>query len=540
MRLRSDIRLAVLAAALIGVLVGGCGDGTPSSSSVDLRIAVAELPVRLNPLLARTFEERLVTDLIFDGMFNRSGASTEGVEPGVALSIEQASGTDTHIYFARLDDGSKWHDSGASVGGGCDRQRSAPEHAVSVEDILFTWRCLSNRTNRSPLAPRVGAMISGIERERSSRGDVRIEFVRPIYIGWAQEELAYFKIVPQTMFGAPLTEDLINNEHAQEFNECPVGTGPYMFAGRSGNSLFLSSVARRSIGTIEFREVADRRKQARYLLDGELDLCFDLPLDLHNDLVAGGVEFREYLPYAFYAVAINTRHSRLREPSVRRALSQAVDRNAILAELLPPGANPDNYAMWSPYPANADPILRRLQDLSPHDPASARATLDEYGLKEQSINLRYPDLLGETARLIAERIAAAWRECGLSVTITPVGVAFDQALRTGNFETALILEDGFDKHYSIESLYTPNGLDNYTGVQSERLDTLLGELRGAVTVMQKFPKCQELNRVLAADPGYVYLFTLPSRLYFANRLHGVDVLDPNAPLATLEHWRLDS
>jgi len=528
---------AVLAAA--AMLVVGCGEGTPGSGRSDLRVAVREVPSMLNPLLSSSFEEQIISDLVFDGLFNRSGASSDGVEPGAALSIEQATGANTHVYYVKLDGGKEWHDSRASVGGGCGRSRSASEHVLGAEDVLFTWRCIASQANRSPLADRAGAIIRTIEKDRSGRGDLRIEFVRPIYVGWAQEELAYFKIVPLKTYGEPLTEDLLRSDPAQRFNEHPVGTGPYEFAGKSGNSVYLSSVGSRSIETIEFRAVPDKRKQARHLIDGDIDLCFDLPLDLHDELVSAGIEYREYLPYSFYAIAMNTRSTKLRDAEVRRALVRAVDRDAILGELLPPGSNHTEYAMWSPYPANADETLRRLPDLTPYDPEVARAVLETHGMSGNTVTLRYPDLLGETARLVAEQVADQWRACGLQVELTPVGAAFNDALRTGSFETALVMEDGFDRHYAIETLYSSNSPRNYTGVQSGDLDSLLRELRGAVTVMQKFPKCQQLNRLTATNPGYVYLFTLPSRMYYTSRLHGVDVLDPQAPLATLEHWVVD-
>jgi peptide/nickel transport system substrate-binding protein len=218
-----------------------------------------------------------------------------------------------------------------------------------------------------------------------------------------------------------------------ELDRAPVGTGafrlaaPYAGEGRLELAAFADHWRRApAIGSLEVRVVSDAATRETALLAGEVDLAIgtafapealrrmDGPLRV-TSRPGGGIQY----------LAFNTEREAVSTPEFRRALTQALDRQAMVEALLGGrgrvAAGPLPPGHW------AGDVLVPL----PCDPAAARALARRCSL----------DLLtshGLFERSVAAVVQEAWRPLGVEVRIVAVEPAtFAHRLATGQFDVAL-------------------------------------------------------------------------------------------------------
>jgi peptide/nickel transport system substrate-binding protein len=116
-----------------------------------------------------------------------------------------------------------------------------------------------------------------------------------------------------------------------------------------------------------------------------------------------------------YFLAFNTERPGLDRPEVRRAISQAIDREALMKDLLP-SARPSHVLLPPELPAAATP--EEAARLPHYEPARARAALAGVPGLDRPLRLVYragDSFVPEVA--IAERLAAQLAAVGLQVTL---------------------------------------------------------------------------------------------------------------------------
>lgn len=141
------------------------------------------------------------------------------------------------------------------------------------------------------------------------------------------------------------------------------------------------------------------------MVDSPLALRGSPPADLHR---------QELL--STYFVGISTEHAPLDNPDVRRAISYALDRDAIMSGLLPAARTTNRYLPPTLPGASTPEQARALPHL---DPAKARALLSGVKL-DRPLRLLFSAKQGfipETA--IAERVQAQLERVGFHVVIEP-------------------------------------------------------------------------------------------------------------------------
>ncbi len=146
-------------------------------------------------------------------------------------------------------------------------------------------------------------------------------------------DLGSVSIVPQHILG---DDDI----QTSPFNVSPVGTGPFVFgewvAGDHvtllRNPLYWGKAPHLDAWT--YKVVADEKAQLAGLEAGQLDV---LPLtldDLASVEAAGRFQIHRYPANEYYFIGHNTDHPVLGDTRVRRALSQAVDRQHLVDRIL--------------------------------------------------------------------------------------------------------------------------------------------------------------------------------------------------------------
>ncbi len=210
-----------------------------------------------------------------------------------------------------------------------------------------------------------------------------------------------------------------------------IGSGPYRVAGIDG-SLVVESEAVKPVSKggpaiqhVQYRAVADGETRARMSEAGDADISFNLQPVAADRLrrSANLVILSLPIPRARF-VALNTALPGLSDPSVRRALSLAIDRDGAARTILRDPASaadqllPPGLAEWR------NPTVEKLH----FDPGEARRLLDAAGWKPGNDGIRMKDgkrlsfeLFAYAARPelppLAEAIQAQWKEVGVEAKI---------------------------------------------------------------------------------------------------------------------------
>jgi len=172
----------------------------------------------------------------------------------------------------------------------------------------------------------------------------------------------------------------------QAFLEAPPASGPFRLKRYERGSLielvrnpdyFRAPLPR--LDSVVFRIIPDETTLLNELLSGGIDVMENLPVTAVKKVEASQRLRIVRVPDLSYTfISWNTARPLFAEARVRKALTLAIDRPAIIEGLLPgigrPSAGPILSFMWA-----ADPGLKPL----PYDPAAARALLKESGWEDR-------------------------------------------------------------------------------------------------------------------------------------------------------------
>lgn len=229
------------------------------------------------------------------------------------------------------------------------------------------------------------------------------------------------------------------------------------------------------LNEIDFYPIDNRDVEERAFRTGQLHLTEALPtnkVDTYRNSAPGLLRIDPYLGTEYYR--INVTRPFLNNRKVRRALALAVDRRAIVENILRAGQLPAT-AFTPPDTAGYTP-----QTSLSYDPSAARVLLTEAGYPEGKgappIQLLYNT--SETHRAVAEAVQEMWRrELHLEVKLqNEENKMVLTARRAGDYEIlrSVWTADTIDP-LSFLSVFTSSSGNNYTGWSNAAYDQLLFE-----------------------------------------------------------------
>ncbi len=200
----------------------------------------------------------------------------------------------------------------------------------------------------------------------------------------------------------------------------PVGTGPYRIAQyRAEQDLLLEAHddywgGRPPLKSIRFVEVPEVASRVNGLQSGDFDFAFDLPPDQISRIEAGQKHHVVGGPILNIRVTVfDKTHPVLKSPLVRRAMTHAVDRQAIVDALWSGRTRVPKGLQWDFY----DQMLLSDWEAPRFDPALARSLLKESGYQGEPIPYQllsnYYTNQVSTAQILVEN----WKQVGLNVQI---------------------------------------------------------------------------------------------------------------------------
>src|ERR1700676_4587747 len=300
----------------------------------------------------------------------------------------------------------------------------------------------------------------------------------------------------------------------------PVGTGPFRFLRwRRGDSITLERNPdfhgpQPQLDQVTFKFISDPTAAYAALMAGDVDAFSNYPApesfaqfaaDPRFAVLTGTTEMETVL-------GLNERIAPLSNVLVRRAISYALDRHAIIDGAMYGYGTP----IGSHFPP-ANPAYIDLTGVYPHDVAKAKALLASAGYARGfSVTLKLPP--PSYARRGGEIVAAELGEIGIHVAIENLEWAqwLDQVFTRHDFDMSIV---GHAEPMDYD-IYARD--DYYFGYSSPEFKALIAELDDTIDATRRRDLLQQVQRKLAADAVNGFLFQYPRLDIWNAHLQGLD------------------
>ncbi|HKQ60013.1 MAG TPA: ABC transporter substrate-binding protein, partial [Candidatus Polarisedimenticolaceae bacterium] len=403
---------------------------------------------------------------------------------------------------------------------------------LTARDVRFTWQA-----QISSDVPWVGAaskaQISDVEAVDART--VRFHFKRryPYQLADAVEG----GILPEHVFGrVPFAEWA-----RHDWSTVHVGSGPFVLESyRPGEELTLARNPRYFGGDtphlerVVVRIVPDMTNLVTQLRAGQLDYLEGIP-----PREAAGLRQQPTLHLAAFdypkadALGWNAARPPLDDPAVRRALTLAIDRNALVENLL----HGFGRVSRGPVPSFWWLAARELAPL-PYDPDQARRLL-----AGRTPKLELLTNAGNRQREeVLVQVQAQLAQVGVRVEVRPLEMrAMRARVAAGDYDGYLggwVFSGKIDLRAIFGSASRPPAGLNVVGYRSAEVDRLLDAADAAADWPALKAAFDALQQRIDADQPYTFLYETQRVAAWGPRLAGVAIDVPSDPLAGLERFSL--
>jgi len=427
--------LPALLIAALALLVAACGGGTQDAGPADdeatngtnddvsgepqaggvVTVAVTANPVSLDPALMRDWTTRQAIGHMYDTLVY-IGADEE-IRPRLAESWEVSE--DGTVYTFHLRQGVTFHD-------------GTPFNAEAVK---FNFdRILDPEFNSSHYST-LAAMIDRVE----VLDDDTVQFVLP---------RPNYKFLAELSMSSMIVSPTAVQQYGDDFALNPVGTGPFKFKAYEPDShLELERYddywgGAPLLDGIRVRVIPERSTQLVELQAGNVDVVYTVPPKDVERLKDAGIPVETRSIATYQMLALNLAQGPTTELAVRKAIARAIDRDAIIEQVLYGYAEKSRAGVPS-----AAPIYNEDVPMIEYDPAEAERLLDEAGWLLGSDGVRHKDgrplavkLItsdDEERLLISQVVQQQLSEIGFQAELqTLEWGAFLEAMRSGDYNVA--------------------------------------------------------------------------------------------------------
>lgn len=372
----------------------------------------------LNPLLYNDNPSFSVGYMIYQTL---AEANPETLEPVGNLAEGWEANEDATVWTMFLREGVTWQDG----------------ESFDAEDVKFTYDMFADPASGSNQTSTLNSKLESVEIIDSMT--VQFNLKLPVVDFLLDVGGVYFLIIPEHIWRDVPAADI--QQHPGSTGADPamvVGTGPFIFQEWiTGDHVTLVKNPDYWDGDVYLDEfiykiVPDTSAAIAQLKTGEVDMFLQVPGAEAAGLEGDDIEVTAFptLSFTFYGTQLDeTKSTKFQDVRVRKALLYAIDRQAIVDEILfgysqvAVGTIPT--LSWAFNPDGIDPAL-----LYEYDPEMSRQLLDEAGWVEGSDGIREKD--GEKLAFLMYGISSSeatvqtlqvmqeyWREIGVEMTPTP-------------------------------------------------------------------------------------------------------------------------
>jgi peptide/nickel transport system substrate-binding protein len=334
-----------------------------------------------------------------------------------------------------------------------------------------------------------------------------------------------------------------------------VGSGPYLLKEwqKDTRAVFVANDryydGRPLIDTVTYRIVPSSEIAYQMLKTGEVDVSGFTPDNYPDAKTLPNVAVYEWWPAAatWSYLGFNQRRATLQDVDVRRALSYAIDREAIAEHVLNGLARP-TYSAFTPSSWVYNPDVPRYD----YDPEKAKALLEQAGWKPGPGGVRQKDgqplklrvIFGPNTSKTAERVATvaqqAWGDVGVQVEV--------QGMEWGTYLSQLKSEPfDWDVNFGVwSSTIEPHWMNqiwredsipslNYGAYVNKRVEELFNQGVREFDREKRKQIYQEIQTILSTDAPYLFLTFNLAYVGVNNRIGGIEPT-PIGYLYNFERW----
>lgn len=498
--MKKPARTLIASAGILVLGLTACGSGGDADASADpLRVGVEE-PDRLIP-----GDHYASYDILF-ALFDPLAEVTDDgeLEHVAAESIESEDAT---TWTVTLREEYTWHDG----------------DPVTAQDYVDTWNHAAYGPNAwvngAQLSPVLG--YSELNPEEGEPEESELEGLEVVDDQTFTVELAN----PDRQFPVQLTSGQTGLyplpasalEDIEAWEENPIGNGPYQInEGWSSNEPIEMTAyedyagEEPNVDAVTFVPYVDTEVAYTDALAGEIDIAGiaahqvvqareDFGDKVH-ELDAPGVDF----------LGFDLEDERFADPDIRRAISMAIDRDAI-NEAIFGGSQIPATSLTSPtMPGDPDGVCGEYCEF---DPEAARELLEEAGGLEGPVEILYVANFGQDD--LFEAIANQLRQNLELEEVSAVAAAdfadFQQRIEDGDAGGPYRARWGAlypSQQNTLQAIYTPTGEGNFGagGYAEPEVEELLAEVDAAETLEESFEGYEDVQERILEDFPTVPLF----------------------------------
>ncbi|MCU7871583.1 MAG: ABC transporter substrate-binding protein [Candidatus Thiodiazotropha sp. (ex Lucinoma borealis)] len=435
-----------------------------------IRMGLASAPLNLDPRYATDATSERINRLLYQRLveFDTQSMPVPGIADWQRL-------TPRHYRFYLSDNVNRFTDG----------------HRLEADDVIATYQHVLDPDNASPRRASL-TLIESITKVDQTTVDFHLFRTDPLFPAYLTLDI--------------LPMGLLNKAH--NFARQPVGSGPFTFyAWPESGKLILER--RRDHQLIELLEVKNPTVRALKLLRGEIDM---LQNDLSPELIGylqsqTGINLQRRHGSNFTYLGFNLQDPDTGDPRVRRAIAHAIDRQAIIDQVMHGAARQAETLFPPEHWASSGDLTTYT-----YDPATSRALLSEAGYDAGNpLHLVYKTSSDPYRIRLATIIQSQLKTVGIEVDLRSYdwGTFFGD-IKRGNFQlyslswVGIRTPDVFRYIFASDSL-PPMGA-NRGRYSSPSVDRLLLRAEAAGALQQQARLYRQIQQQIHYDLPYVPLW----------------------------------
>lgn len=332
--------------------------------------------------------------------------------------------------------------------------------------------------------------------------------------------------------------------------DLPCGTGPYMVESYTEgeqavlviNELWWQEAP--YLDRIVANAVNGPSETMELLETSILDFVTTNAVNSGNYNLVGQWQVIDYMTNYYDCLVPNLDRPKLRNVSIRRAISDALDRRELLStvllnhgvpSLLP--IAPDFYAVDAKYRSGQSDPSEALRLLGEAGYRTEEADEEEQTAPALQLRLIVPDTMTSTYKREAARaIKKQLERVFIEVEIAELGEEdYMTALMEGDFDLA------YCSYYlsevpNLAFMFDENGAGNYGHVYDPQLQEAIGDVGKAVTEEEMMQACIRLQERLSALMPQIGLYFRMNSIICDEGIHGITDVRQNAVFASVSRW----
>jgi peptide/nickel transport system substrate-binding protein len=323
-------------------------------------------------------------------------------------------------------------------------------------------------------------------------------------------------------------------KYGAAFRENPVGTGPFKFVSWDHNQKVTFSRFddywgdKATLDTLIFRPLIEEQTRYTELVAGNIDLAYDLPPD-NVDQVKNDprVQYIETPLGHVWFLTLNTTAGPTSDVRVRQALAYAIDKNAIINDILKGTGVPAT----GPVPSVIDYAYKKDVQTYDYDPDKAKQLLSDAGyangftstfwVTQSGSGMQSPQAMGEAIQAMLAQVGV-----NLNIQVTEWGAYIDKYAAGLPDDVALAECSWFTNDaQNIAKLTLTCDADSPKGYNSGRYcnqnyDSILNQFYATLDKTQQANTMYQIQDIVAQDVPNIYIDTQIANAALASKFTG--------------------